>query len=362
MKKKLSVLVASILAFSTLATGCLSNTVSNQGSGSSEAASGASSSGSAANSSTGGANEDAVVFRIGAVANPSEIMAEAGQMFCDLCTERLGGEVIFEYYPGEQLGNSSVMLENMQVGLQEGMTIALDSLAAYSPDLNIMAMAFAFEDMDHLMAYLSSEYGQDALSKLEDQGFYMLNYNFQKNPRCIFGKKPLATADDLNGVKFRIADIPIFEKNFRQLGAVPTVVAWAEYTYALMQGVVDAGECTYENILANGFHLYAPYISLVDYAYALESIILTPDAWNSLTPEQQEIVAQCAQEASEWYNAKNSSSWEEQKAQIEEEGGVFVDFDKESFIEKAAPLAEELEAEQFFETPGLYDYVQSLRK
>lgn len=254
------------------------------------------------------------------------------------------------------------MLENMQVGLQEGMTVALDSLASYSPDLNIMAMAFAFENMDHLMSYLSSDYGQNALDKLEDQGFYMLNYNFQKNPRCIFGKKPIENADDLNGVKFRIADIPIFEKNFRQLGAVPTVVAWSEYTYALMQGLVDAGECTYENITANGFHLYAPYISLVDYAYALESIILTPAAWNSLTAEQQEIVSQCAEEASVWFNEKNSSSWQEQKAVIEEEGGVFVDFDKESFIQKAAPLAEQLEDEQFFETPGLYDYVQTLRK
>lgn len=358
MKKKLSVLIASILALATLATGCLSNTVSGSSGGSS---SGASTSDTSSGDSVG-VKEDAEVFRIGAVSNPSDIMAEAGQMFCDLCTERLGGDIVFEYYPGEQLGTSSVMLENMQVGLQEGMTIALDSLAAYSPDLNIMAMAFAFEDMDHLMAYLGSDYGRQALSKLEDQGFYMLNYNFQKNPRCIFGKNPIATADDLNGVKFRIADIPIFEKNFRQLGAVPTVVAWSEYTYALMQGVVDAGECTYENILANGFHLYAPYISLVDYAYALESIILTPDAWNSLTPEQQEIVAQCAQEASEWYNAENSSSWEEQKAQIEEEGGIFVDFDKESFIEKAAPLAQQLEEEQFFETPGLYDYVQSLRQ
>ncbi len=358
MKKKLTALIASVLAVATL-TGCLSSTApkTDDKSGS---ASGSTS--TAASSSTTTPNADARVFRIGAVSNPTDIMAKAGQMFCDLATERLGGEIVFEYYPGEQLGNSSAMLENMQVNLQEGMTVSLDSLSAYSPDLNIMAMAFAFENMDHLMAYLDSEYGKAALAKLEDHGFHMLNYNFQKNPRCIFAKKPIEKADDLNGVKFRVPDIAIFEKNFRQLGAVPTVVAWSEYTYALMQGVVDAGECTYENILANGFHLYAPYISLVDYAYALESIILTPDAWNSLTPEQQKIVDECAQEASEWFNKENSSSWEEQKAQIEKDGGQFVEFDKESFIDKAAPLAQQLEEEKFFETPGLYDYVQSLRK
>ncbi|MCI8869376.1 MAG: TRAP transporter substrate-binding protein [Lawsonibacter sp.] len=358
MKKKLSGILAAVCALSLLLSGCGSKP--QQPAASTPAASTPAAS-NPASSAPADPGKEPRVFRIGAVSNPTDIMAEAGQMFCDLATERLGGEIIFEYYPGEQLGNSSVMLENMQVGLQEGMTIALDSLSAYSRDLNIMAMAFAFEDMDHLMAYLESDYGKAALDKLEDSGFHMLNYNFQKNPRCIFGKKPITCADDLKGVKFRIADIEIFQKNFSTLGAVPTVVAWSEYTYALMQGVVDAGECTYENITANGFHLYAPYISLVDYAYALESIILTPDAWNSLTPEQQEIVSQCAEEASEMFNEKNSSSWTEQKAQIEQEGGQFVEFDKESFIKKMEPLAAQLESEGFFDTPGLYDYVQQLR-
>lgn len=359
MKKKLSAILAAVCAMSILLTGC--------GSKSEPAASAPAPSAPAASApaAPAPAPEPAVepkVFRIGAVSNPTDIMAEAGQLFCDLVTERSNGELVFEYYPGEQLGNSTVMMENMQVGLQEGMTVALDSLSAYSRDLNIMAMAFAFEDMDHLMAYLSSDYGQAALAKLEDSGFHMLNYNFQKNPRCIFGKKPITCADDLAGVKFRIADIEIFQKNFSTLGAVPTVVAWSEYTYALMQGVVDAGECTYENITANGFHLYAPYISLVDYAYALESIILTPDAWNSLTADQQALVSECAEEASKMFNEKNSSSWTEQKAQIEAEGGQFVEFDKDSFIKKMEPLAAQLESEGFFDTPGLYDYVQSLRK
>ena len=224
MKKKLTALIASVLAAATL-TGCLSSTTPKA-----DDKSGSASTSTSTSANTAAPKTDARVFRIGAVSNPTDIMAEAGQMFCNLATERLGGEIVFEYYPGEQLGNSSAMLENMQVNLQEGMTISLDSLAAYSPDLNIMAMAFAFEDMDHLMAYLDSDYGKAALAKLEDQGFHMLNYNFQKNPRCIFAKKPITKADDLNGVKFRVPDIAIFEKNFRQLGAVPTVVAWSEYT------------------------------------------------------------------------------------------------------------------------------------
>ena len=100
MKKKLTALIASVLAAATL-TGCLSSTTPKADD----------KSGSASTStSTAATKTDARVFRIGAVSNPTDIMAEAGQMFCDLATERLGGEIVFEYHPGEQLGNSSAML------------------------------------------------------------------------------------------------------------------------------------------------------------------------------------------------------------------------------------------------------------
>ena len=91
MKKKLTALIASVLAVATL-TGCLSSTApkTDDKSGS---ASGSTSTAASTSSSTTTPNADARVFRIGAVSNPTDIMAEAGQMFCDLATERLGGEI-----------------------------------------------------------------------------------------------------------------------------------------------------------------------------------------------------------------------------------------------------------------------------
>lgn len=307
------------------------------------------------------AAKGAIIFKIGAAATPGEAMAIAGQRFCNLATERLGGAVVFQYYPGEQLGNETTMFENLQVNLQQGLTNAFDSYSNYSADLNIMSMAFAFASHDHLFKYLESDIGKKALDKLEEQGMHILSYNFKKNPRAIFGKKPISSPDDLKGVKFRVANIPIFEKNFRTLGAVPTVVAWSEYPYALLQGVVDAGESTYENIYPMGFHKSCPYITLVDYAYPLECISLSTDAWNRLTPEQQEIVQQCADEAADYYNEEINTKWEENKAKIIEEGGKFVEFDKELFIKKMKPLAAQLESEKFWDTPGLYEAVQAIR-
>lgn len=303
----------------------------------------------------------AKVFKIGAASVPGEVMYDADELFCKLVTERSNGELQFDFYGGEQLGSDAVMLEGMQTNLVQGVGDSIDIYAPYSADLNIMSMAFAFESTEHLYKYLESDYGKEALGKLEDQGFHIVNYHFEKNPRCFFGKKPITSPDDMKGMKFRIPNIPIWEKNFSTLGAVPTVIAWSEYTYALQQGVVDGGECTYENIVPMGFYEYCKYYTMVEYAYPLECICMATEAWNSLTPEQQKLVEECAAEASDYFNEHVKTAWEADKQVLLDNGCEFVEFDKNLFIDAMAPLAPKLESEGFWDTAGLYDYVQTLR-
>ena len=306
-------------------------------------------------------SKNAMVFKIGSAATPKEPLAIATQKFADLVNERLAGQLKIEYYPAEQLGNETTMFENMQVDLQQGLANALDSYGNYCKDLNIMGMAFAFASQDHLFKYLSSDLGKSALNKLEKQGYHILTYNCRRNPRCIFAKKPITKPEDLKGIKFRIPNIPIWEKNFRTLGAIPVYVAWSEAPYALMQGVVDAGECSRELLYPMGFYKACPYVTLVDYAYPLDCIVLSTKSWNRLNPEQQKVVQQCADEASELYNSIVKTKWDEDKGKMLKEGVHFVDFDKDAFIKKMAPLAAELEKDKFWDTPGLYDKIQALR-
>lgn len=303
----------------------------------------------------------AVIYKLGNAGGPNEPAAIACQYFTDLVNKKLNGEIVFEFYPAQQLGNEPTMFENMQVDLQQAILSSFDSLAPLTKDLNIMSMAFAFSSHEHLFKYLASDIAKPVYEKLGNQGIHVLNYNFRKNPRIFLAKKPIRTPDDLKGVKFRIPNIPIFEKNVKTLGAIPTVTSWTEYPFALMQGVVDAGECTAESIYAVGFHKSAKYITLVNYAYPLESLSFSTKAWGRLTPEQQKIITECASEADKQFNSKIKNKWEEDKAKITAEGGIFVDFDRQTFIDKMKPLAAQLEKEGFWDTKGLYEKVQALK-
>lgn len=303
---------------------------------------------------------DEILIKLGASSAITEPTGIAGQMLADLINERLAGSVKVEFYPGEQLGPAMEELENMQVDLQQAVIFSFDNYTSIAKDLNIMSMAFAFDSIDHVYAFLESDLASNAFQTLEDSGIHIVSYRLQKNPRAIFAKKPLESVSDLNGVKFRVPNIDIFQKNFSTMGAVPTIVAWSDYTMGMMQGVVDAGECSYESIVALGLHKYAPYISLVDYAYPLESIAINTATWNKLTPEEQKVIEECADEVAVWFTDYVKEQWEVDKKTIQDEGGTFVDFDKQSFIDAMAPLAAQLESEGYWATPGLYDSIQAL--
>lgn len=294
----------------------------------------------------------------GAIGEPAY---NACEYFCNLVNVALGGRYRFDFYPAEQLGNETTMMENLQTGLQEGMMSSLDSLASYSPDLNILSMAFAFSSSGEMLNFLDSDTADTLWAGLEDNGFHVVAYDFEKNPRGFFCKWALNSPADMVGMKYRIPNLPIFEKNALAMGATPTVVSWSEYAYALQTGVVDGGECSKDSYRSAGLYESAPYFSEVDYAYPVECIYFSSAFWNSLTAEDQATISTCAQQCQSDYNEQIQKTWEADRAWLESDGGVtFVDFDKDAFMAAAADLGSNLQSEGFFATKDLYDQVVAL--
>lgn len=296
----------------------------------------------------------------GAVGEPAYAACE---YFCNLVNIASNGKYKFDFYPAEQLGNEATMMENLQTGLQEGMMSSLDSLASYSTDLNILSMAFAFRSSEEMLNYLDSSVADTAWSSLEDNGFHVIAHGFEKNPRGFFGKKELKTPADMKGMKYRIPQLPIFEKNALAMGATPVVVSWSEYAYALKQGTVDGGECSKDAYRSAGLYESAPYFSEVDYAYPVEAIYFSSGWWKTLPAEEQELITACAKQSQDVYNEQIKKKWEEDKKWLENEGGVtFVEYDKDAFMAAASSLGSDLQAEGFFQTKDLYDQIVALNE
>ena len=76
------------------------------------------------------------------------------------------------------------------------------------------------------------------------------------------------------------------------LGANPTVVSFGELYSALQTGVVDGAEQPIGNYKSNAFHEVAPYLILDGHTLGAIQVIITDEAWDSLTEEQQDILVE----------------------------------------------------------------------
>lgn len=184
MRKQIALAVAAAMTLGTL-TGCGSST--KETTAAATAAASEAASGEATETKAAPAGAKVVKFgNSGAIGEPAP---QSCQEFCDLVNDKIGDRYYFEFYPAEQLGNETTMLENLQVGLQEGMMCALDTLATYEADLNILSMAFAFDSYDAMVSYLKSDVAAPIWNTLDGQGIHVVNFEFQKNPRIFFANR-----------------------------------------------------------------------------------------------------------------------------------------------------------------------------
>lgn len=300
-------------------------------------------------------------FKIGTITAPEHPTTIAMKAFVENIKEKSGGRMQPELFIAEQLGTELTQLENLQTGLQEVMCSSADKFGNLNADYNILGMAFAFESQKHVAAFLDSEIGQSMNQKLiDDYGLRNMPAYFWKMPRCLLCKTPIIHPSDLQGKKIRIPNIPIWEKNFTALGAVPVIISYSDLPMSLLTGVVDVAETTYESIYGMKLHEGGPCISEVDYAFPLELMTVSEAWWKTLPADLQEIFTECAKEAAETYTQTNLDNWEGQKKQIIAEGGSFYEVDRKEWMDAVTNLAKQLNEEKFWATDGLYDKVQAL--
>lgn len=300
-------------------------------------------------------DDDTIVVRFGNAGALGETGPTACQYYCDLANVAFNGKYRFDFYPSEQLGNETTMLENMQMGLQEVMMTTLSTMATYAPDLNILDMAFCFTSSDQAQYFIAQN--QQIWDDLDEAGFEFVAYNLQRNPRMLFCTWPLETVDDMKGMKYRIPNLPIFEADARAMGATPVVTAYSEFTFALMQGIVDGGDAAKDAYYSAGFYESAPYASEVDFAYPFESIFFAKSFWDTLPAEDQEVFRNIGTQVETYYNDTVHDEWAQMKEELIEKGVTFVDCDRQSFIDATANLGYELQETDLFKTENLYDKV-----
>lgn len=291
--------------------------------------------------------------------------SKAALLFTDLVKEKSDGRIKITHYPGGQLGKGQEQMEAVSTGTQHFFISAGSQASRLVKAFGVIDSAFLFEDFDHLTRFMASDMGQQLNQQLADEfGVRVVSASWFGLPRYLMHRdKFITSTDDVVGVRTRTASVPMFVKNYENMGAIPVKIAYGEQYLALSQGVVDMTESAANRILGTKLYEVAPYITEADMMFPQNSVFVNNAFWSDLSTKDQQIIKDAADEAGLKYSAWSREAFESEKLEIIEKGGMFQPMPgdvRAAFAQQAAKNIDEMESEGLFPA-GWYAKILALR-
>ena len=286
------------------------------GSGSSTAASTASS--AAASTAPAGdaaaAASDPKVTLVYAEVNPLDtIVGQTGSHFKEKVEELSGGSVVVDVQASGVLGSENDVLDAILGGSTSIDISRISAFALTSYGCNkskLLSIPFTFNNRAHFWNFANSDLAPEFLNEPQELGLPVRGLFYgEEGFRHFFTVKPVATIDDLKGMKLRVSNDPVMNGMVEGLGANPTVVSFGELYSALQTGVVDGAEQPIANYKSNAFPEVANNLILDGHTLGAVQAVITDNAWGKLTANQQAAVMAAAADTQK-FNADLSETAE----------------------------------------------------
>ena len=271
------------------------------GSGSSTAASTASS--AAASTAPAGdaaaAASDPKVTLVYAEVNPLDtIVGQTGSHFKEKVEELTGGSVVVDVQASGVLGSENDVLDAILGGSTSIDISRISAFALTSYGCNkskLLSIPFTFENRAHFWNFANSDLAPEFLNEPQELGLPVRGVFYgEEGFRHFFTVNPVSGIDDFKGLKLRVSNDPVMNGLVEGLGANPTVVSFGELYSALQTGVVDGAEQPIANYKSNAFPEVANNLILDGHTLGAVQAVITDNAWNKLTENQQAAVMEAA--------------------------------------------------------------------
>ena len=302
-----------------------------------------------------------VTLQIGFENSISEPIGQALEKWQQLVEEKGDGSLKIELFPDSQLGNKSELIDGMTLG-EPYITLADGAFyAEYGvPDFGIVFGPFLFDNWDQCWTLIESDWYADMCSQLESKGLKLVASNWKYGERHTLTTKPVNTVDDLAGLKIRVPGNQIQSIGFDVLGATSTGMALDEVYQALQTGTIDGAENPLATLYGRKLHEVAKNLILDGHVLNFTTWVMSADLFNSLTPEQQELLVSTGEEAGLYNNDLVDASNDEYLQMMKDEGVTVVEPTEEvmeGFRAKAQAFYEQ--GDTFGWSDGLYDTVRA---
>ena len=277
--------------------------------------------------------------------------------FADKVKERTNGRIQIQIFPNGQLGSENENMEQLMAGVISMTKVSAPGLATYNESYHTFGLPYIFDSTEDFYHVMDSDQMHDFFLSSEDDGFVTLTY-YTSGARSFYTKnKAIRKPEDLKGLKIRVQDMKSQTDMMKALGGIPVAMSYGDVYTALSTGIIDGTENN-ETALTTGKHGEVCKVYSVDqHAMIPDVMVMSAKVWNNIAPEDQEIILQCAHDATEWHKEAWDQAVDEAITEAEDMGVEFVyDVDKEAFREATAEMIDEYREEY----PGVADLLDRI--
>ncbi|MGN0372080.1 MAG: DctP family TRAP transporter solute-binding subunit [Enterocloster sp.] len=264
--------------------------------------------------------------------------AEGGRKFGELVEKATGGKVKVNVYAADQLtgGNQSEGIQALMDG--DPVQISMHSnliYSAFDQRFNVVSLPYLFDSVEDADAALDGEAGEKLKEILSQYGLHCMGIAENGFRQLTNNVKPVQSVSDMKNLKIRVAGSNLLMECYKRWGADATNMNWSETYTALQQKTVEGQENPLPAIDAASVQEVQPYVSLWNANYDCLFFCINQKLYDSLTPEQQEVIDECGRLATEYERYINRAGDEEIMDRWEEKNGVsfiaYEDLDIDSF-------------------------------
>ena len=272
----------------------------------------------------GGAAEEGTSVRMAHVFPASSVIHEAAETFGEEVATATDGSLNVTVYPSGQLGGDVEMGEGLVNGSLDcgwlnhpaaGMDDRLQ--AGFLPYI-----VTTYEGSDALF-YGDGVIAQRDREVLDELGVHALEF-YENDFRGLTNSVHEVTSPgDLEGLKIRVPELPMYVELFEAWGAQPLPIAFPELYTALQQGTVDGQDNGIVLTFDSKFGEVQDFFTRTNHAYGAGVIACSNELWESLSADEQAAMEEAAKKASAQQVEANRAAVED-KLQGLKDAGVEV--------------------------------------
>lgn len=201
------------------------------------------------------------------------------------------GELTVRLFPSNQLGSARDTTEMVQQGTLEMAFPSDGAFAGFYPSIQVWSVPYMFRSAPVAWAVMNSNFAREMMDDIREQtGIRTLAFSQNGFRSFTNNVREVLTPEDMVGLKIRTMESPVYMQLVESLGASPTPIAGSEAVMAIRQGVVDGQENPPSVVYTGGAGDVQKFYTINEHILGLHLIIANDDWFESLTPEEQQIV------------------------------------------------------------------------